>query len=186
MELMCRVCPRCAIKVPTLSLLQANHANWKLEPRCVGIDSSCCQRAVIVERVQLSICLEQGVLNDVLTVQDRHGHAGTVRVQAGAEVGNRFKECQVACLEPSKGPGAATLLGISISIFCTRPIAFWKRPETLGDGVGNRRAAIMYFPEDFFGHRPNRNKPPCTNRALLSGIEATRVRFERKADSPNC
>jgi hypothetical protein len=31
-----------------------------------------------------------------------------------------------------------------------------------------------------------RKNVPCTNRANMSGIQATWVNFERKADSPNC
>ena len=61
------------------------------------------ERATVFERVQLPVSLEQRLLYDVLTVEDRPNHARTIPMQAGAEVLDRFEEGKVSGLEEANG-----------------------------------------------------------------------------------
>ncbi len=63
------------------------------------------QRALIVEGLELAIGLEERVLNDVLAVRDRSGHARAVPVQARSEVADRLEKRKVARLETTGGDG---------------------------------------------------------------------------------
>jgi hypothetical protein len=60
------------------------------------------QRAALVERVQLSIGLEQRLLHNVFAVHHRTGHAGAVAVQARPKRGDRLEERAVARVERAR------------------------------------------------------------------------------------
>jgi hypothetical protein len=57
------------------------------------------QGAIVIEGVKFPKGLEECVLNDVLTIHNRPGHARAISVKAGTQVGNRFEECDVARLK---------------------------------------------------------------------------------------
>src|SRR6266852_1438532 len=61
-----------------------------------------CQRTAVVKRLKFSIGQEERVLNDVLAIHYRSGHAGAVPVKAGAQMSNRFEEREVACFEGAR------------------------------------------------------------------------------------
>lgn len=59
------------------------------------------QRTRIVVRIQFSIGLKEGFLDDILAVEDRSCHAGTVAVEARSKMSNRLEKCQIPPLEPT-------------------------------------------------------------------------------------
>src|SRR5215471_19979143 len=61
------------------------------------------QRAPIIESVQLAIGLEERVLDDVLPVRDRSGHARAIPMEARPEVADRLEKREVARLESTGG-----------------------------------------------------------------------------------
>src|SRR5260370_6174552 len=73
-----------------------------------------CQRAVLIKGVELSIGLEERVLNHVLAVQHRSGHTRTVTVQAGPQVGDGFEERQVTRLEGARSVNANRIIHIDL------------------------------------------------------------------------
>src|SRR5260221_10260986 len=72
------------------------------------------QRAVLIKRVELSIGLEERVLNHVLAVQHRSGHTRTVTVQAGPQLGDGFEERQVTRLEGTRGFNGGRIIHIDL------------------------------------------------------------------------
>lgn len=78
------------------------------------------QRAVVVKRVKLPIGLEQRVLNDILAVQHRSGHAGKETVQAGPEVSDGLRQRELTCLEGARGVDTSRI--IPIDVYVTRRV----------------------------------------------------------------
>ena len=60
------------------------------------------QRTVFVKLVELPVGFEQRLLNNILPVQDRSGHARAVTMQARSKLPNGFKKRKLTRLE---GPG---------------------------------------------------------------------------------
>jgi len=61
-----------------------------------------------------TIGLEERVLNHVLAVQHRSGHAGTVTVQAGPQVGDGFEEREVTRLKGTREVDAGRIIHIDL------------------------------------------------------------------------
>src|SRR5262249_4497497 len=59
-------------------------------------------RPVVVEGVQLPICLEESVLNDILAVENRPRHPRTITVQGRTQMVDRFEEREVARVEDTR------------------------------------------------------------------------------------
>src|SRR5262249_8058277 len=57
------------------------------------------QRPVVVEGVELSIRLEERLLNDVLAVENRPRHPRAITVQGRTQMVDRFEEREVARVE---------------------------------------------------------------------------------------
>ena len=70
-------------------------------------------RPALVADIAATNMIPKKFLDAILAVHNRPCHARTITVQAGAEVGDRFKERQVACLE---GPGGVYFARIILII----------------------------------------------------------------------
>ena len=73
------------------------------------------QRTVVVKGVELSIGLEERVLNDIFTIHYRPGHSGTITVETRPQVSNRFEEREITRLEWTTDIEASQIIHIDLA-----------------------------------------------------------------------
>src|SRR6266700_6095693 len=59
------------------------------------------ERSAVVEGLEAAIGAKNGVLNHIFAIRDRPGHAGTVSVQLGPQLADRFQEREISSVKLS-------------------------------------------------------------------------------------